>query len=158
MGQAMTSGMLSSLSSEWETPQVLFDILDKEFRFRTDVCATPANAKCDRYFTRDQNGLDQEWSGTCWMNPPYGREIGRWVKKAFESAQQGGGGMCHCMPSPGPHGHQMVAGVRHAGIRDTLYLGAPQVRGRGEQRPVPVGGRDIRDPQGPGHIEDGGGE
>jgi len=89
--RVMTSGMMSSLSDEWETPQQLFDILNAEFGFQTDVCATAENAKCAHFYTKDQNGLDQQWSGVCWMNPPYGREIIQWVKKAFETTQQGGG-------------------------------------------------------------------
>ena len=81
--------MFSSKTDLWATPQDFFDALDKEFRFETDVCALPENAKCARYFTPDQNGLAQEWTGVCWCNPPYGRKIGDWVKKAAESAKAG---------------------------------------------------------------------
>lgn len=77
--------MFSSKSNLWETPQDFFDQLDAEFHFETDVCATPENAKCERYFTPEIDGLKQEWTGVCWCNPPYGREIGKWVKKASES-------------------------------------------------------------------------
>ena len=73
----------------WETPQQLFDELDREFRFTLDVCASESNAKCERYFACEQDGLSQEWSGVCWMNPPYGRAIGEWVRKAWESSQAG---------------------------------------------------------------------
>lgn len=73
----------SSKTVEWETPQELFDELNKEFQFDLDVCATKENAKCKIFFTKDDNGLKQLWGGTCWMNPPYGREIGEWVRKAF---------------------------------------------------------------------------
>lgn len=79
----------SSKTSDWETPQDFFDRLNSEFHFELDVCATPENAKCKRYFTPEVDGLKQKWTGVCWMNPPYGREIGRWVKKAYESAQEG---------------------------------------------------------------------
>jgi len=73
----------SSATGEWETPQALFDLLDTEFHFTLDVCATAENAKCERCFTKADNGLAQDWRGeTCWMNPPYGREIGGWMKKA----------------------------------------------------------------------------
>jgi len=75
----------SSKNTEWETPQDLFDELDEEFSFDLDVCATPGNAKCEKYFTPQDDGLAQEWDGTCWMNPPYGRGIGAWIKKANES-------------------------------------------------------------------------
>lgn len=70
---------------EWETPQRLFDELDREFSFSLDVCATKENTKCRQFFTKKENGLAQEWTGVCWMNPPYGRDIGMWLKKASES-------------------------------------------------------------------------
>lgn len=79
----------SSATDLWATPQDLFDSLNKEFGFTVDVCAIPSNAKCQRYFTPEQDGLQQEWTGICWMNPPYGREIGKWVRKARLSAKAG---------------------------------------------------------------------
>lgn len=69
---------------EWETPQAFFDALDAEFHFALDVCATAENAKCERYFTVADDGLAQSWEGNvCWCNPPYGREIGKWLRKAW---------------------------------------------------------------------------
>ena len=82
----MNKGMFTGSSDEWETPQEFFDAVNEIYGFDLDVCATHANAKCERYFTKAENGLVQEWSGICWMNPPYGREIPFWVQKAFESA------------------------------------------------------------------------
>lgn len=73
----------------WATPWDFFRELDREFGFDLDVCAVAANAKCPRYFTPEIDGLRQEWRGVCWMNPPYGREIGRWVAKALDAARQG---------------------------------------------------------------------
>lgn len=84
----------SSSTSEWETPQDLFDLLAGEFPFDLDVCATADNAKCAAFYTAEQDGLAQPWAGTCWMNPPYGRVIGDWVKKAYESAQAGATVVC----------------------------------------------------------------
>lgn len=88
----------SSESDDWWTPQWLFDLLDDEFQFDLDVCASDANHKCDRYFTRRENGLAQSWVGCCWMNPPYGRredgEIGEWVSKAYASAEAGATVVC----------------------------------------------------------------
>ena len=75
----------SSKTDLWATPQNFFDALNKEFCFETDVCALPENAKCERYFTPEQDGLKQEWSGVCWCNPPYGRQIGKWVEKVAKS-------------------------------------------------------------------------
>lgn len=90
----MNAGMYSSATCEWETPQWLFDKLDAAYHFDLDVCARPENAKCGRYYTPEQDGLTQDWSGVCWMNPPYGREIGKWVRKAYETAVQGGTVVC----------------------------------------------------------------
>lgn len=81
--------MFSSRADDWETPQWLFDQLNAEFGFKLDVCATPDNAKCERYYTKAEDGLAQDWRGVCWMNPPYGREIGRWIEKAYKSSLGG---------------------------------------------------------------------
>ena len=78
--------MYSSKTDLWETPQELFDELNAIWHFETDVCAIPTNAKCERYYTPEIDGLAQEWRGVCWCNPPYGRQIGKWVKKAAESS------------------------------------------------------------------------
>ena len=80
-----TSAMFSSKTDLWATPQAFFDTLDKEFGFDLDACALSENAKCARYYTQEEDGLSQEWIGTVWCNPPYGRQIGKWVKKAAES-------------------------------------------------------------------------
>lgn len=78
----------------WATPWDFFQKLDAEFGFTLDVCALPENAKCKRYFTPKVDGLKQDWRGVCWMNPPYGREIGKWVAKALESARNGSTVVC----------------------------------------------------------------
>ena len=77
-----------------ETPQGLFDILNEEFHFELDVCATSENTKCKKYYSPAEDCLKQEWKGICWMNPPYGREIGKWMKKAYESALAGATVVC----------------------------------------------------------------
>lgn len=81
--------MFSSKSDMWETPQYLFDELDKEFHFTLDVCATPENAKCSNYYTKEQDGLAQPWKGVVWCNPPYGRQISQWVRRAWISSACG---------------------------------------------------------------------
>ena len=81
----INSVLYSSESEVWETPKALFDKLDTEFHFDIDVCALPSNAKCTPFFTPEQDGLKQKWEGVCWMNPPYGRKIGAWMRKALES-------------------------------------------------------------------------
>lgn len=77
----------SSQEDSWETPQWLFDKLNEEFKFVLDVCASDANTKVkDCYYTTKDNALIQKWSGSCWMNPPYGRGIKDWIKHAYCSA------------------------------------------------------------------------
>ena len=78
--------MLSSKSNEWATPQELFDELNQEFRFTLDPCATHENAKCEKYYTVTEDGLSKDWTGeTVFCNPPYGRQIGKWVAKAYNT-------------------------------------------------------------------------
>jgi phage N-6-adenine-methyltransferase len=93
-GQHLNRGLFSSLTPEWPTPAGVFASLDERYSFTLDACATPDNAKCERYFTPEQDALRQEWTGVVWANPPYGREIGRWLKKGWESAQQGATVVC----------------------------------------------------------------
>lgn len=85
-----TAIMFSSKSDLWETPQALFDELNAEFNFNVDVCAIPQNAKCERYYTPEADGLKQTWAGRVWCNPPYGRNINKWVEKGYNSAKIGG--------------------------------------------------------------------
>lgn len=91
--------MFSSATDLWETPQSFFDALNEEFDFETDVCALPENAKCERYFTPEDDGLAQEWTGVCWCNPPYGREIGKWVQKAAMPAHRNGATVVMLLPA-----------------------------------------------------------
>ena len=82
----------SSKSNEWETPQDLYDILNDEFHFKVDAAATDDNKKCDVYFTETDSALDKTWKDygkTIWLNPPYGRGIGKFIKKAYEEALKG---------------------------------------------------------------------
>jgi phage N-6-adenine-methyltransferase len=90
----INAGMMSSKTDEHATPQAFFDDVSKEFGpFDVDVCANEDNAKCARWFGKSPagGGLNELWTGKVWMNPPYGREIKHWVKKASESASRGGG-------------------------------------------------------------------
>lgn len=90
-----TKLMFSSESNEWETPQDFFERLNKEFYFTLDVAASDENAKCAKYFTKEDDGLSKDWnSEVCWMNPPYGREIGKWIEKAFNEARKGATVVC----------------------------------------------------------------
>ena len=80
----------SSKTDEWPTPQAFFDKINAELGpFDLDPCATPSSAKAPRFFTKDDDGLAQSWTGKVWMNPPYGRAIGHWMRKAYEEAKKG---------------------------------------------------------------------
>ena len=91
--------MFSSETDQWATPQDFFNKVHAVFNFETDVCANENHAKCDQYFTPEQDGLKQTWGGVCWMNPPYGREINLWVKKAYESAKDNGATVVCLLPA-----------------------------------------------------------
>lgn len=78
-----TSVHFSSKTDQWETPQDFFNSVQVEFKLNLDVCATNENHKLWDWFTKIDDGLSQDWKGwRCWMNPPYGREISKWVEKA----------------------------------------------------------------------------
>lgn len=81
--------MFSSKTDQWATPQDFFERLDKEFGFNLDPCADETNHKCDTYFDKSQDGLKQNWEGyRVFCNPPYGREIGKWVQKCYEESRK----------------------------------------------------------------------
>ncbi len=84
----------SSATDLWSTPQDFFDKQDAIYGFTLDVCATADNAKCAQYYTEADDGLAQPWMGVCWMNPPYGRTIGLWMRKAHESGLAGATVVC----------------------------------------------------------------
>jgi site-specific DNA-methyltransferase (adenine-specific) len=80
--------MYSNKTIEWSTPQDFFNILDREFNFTLDPCATLENAKCKKFYTIQDDGLKQSWKyETVFCNPPYEREISKWVKKCYDEGQ-----------------------------------------------------------------------
>jgi phage N-6-adenine-methyltransferase len=84
----------SSKTDLWATPQDFFNKYNLIHKFELDVCANSQNAKCKKYFTEEDNGLLQEWKGSVWMNPPYGRNIGNWIRKAYQSSVDGSKVVC----------------------------------------------------------------
>lgn len=90
-GQTMNNALLSSKKLDWCTPQDFFDKLNEEFGFALDAAATDKTAKCKLYYTPETDGLSQSWDqgGAVFCNPPYGRETGKWVQKAYEEAAEG---------------------------------------------------------------------
>ena len=92
---SINKSMLTSTTDLWSTPQYFFDEMNSIYGpFTIDVCADASNAKCTVFFDKDKNGLKQKWYGKCWMNPPYGKTIKEWMKKAYESAQNGATVVC----------------------------------------------------------------
>ena len=80
--------------TEWETPQDFYDALDREFCFTIDVCAVKENAKHRVYLTPEDDALSCDWGTVCWMNPPYDRNIGRWLERAYKESQMGATVVC----------------------------------------------------------------
>lgn len=83
-----TKLMFSSVKDDWETPQDLFDELDDEFHFTLDAASSDLNAKCEKHYTVEDDGLSQSWAGNnVFLNPPYGRNMKDWMRKAYEESQ-----------------------------------------------------------------------
>lgn len=81
--------MFGSKTDDWTTPQDFYNLLNKEFSFSLDPCANDYNHKCESYFTKEDDGLIQDWGGeTVFCNPPYGRKIKDWVKKATKNLKR----------------------------------------------------------------------
>jgi phage N-6-adenine-methyltransferase len=89
-----SSAAFGSATDEWATPPDIYAQLHAEFGFDLDVCSTHENAKCHRHFTQAENGLEQEWTGTVWMNPPYGKHIGEWMERAYTASLNGATVVC----------------------------------------------------------------
>lgn len=88
----MNGALLSSKKMDYCTPRDFFAELDREFHFTLDAAATEASAKCPAYYTPETDGLNSPWNiagGAVFCNPPYGRETGKWVRKAWEEAKSG---------------------------------------------------------------------
>jgi len=82
---SINKGLMSSNRADWETPQNLFNELDRQFYFTLDAAANEQNAKHENFYTIEDDALTKAWEGRVWLNPPYGRSIGAWVRKAYVS-------------------------------------------------------------------------
>jgi site-specific DNA-methyltransferase (adenine-specific) len=134
----INAGMMSSLTDQWATPNELFEKYNQRFGFTLDVCASDWNHKCEKYFTVDDDGLAQDWgSEICWMNPPYGREIGKWMAKAFDASKNGATVVC-LVPARTDtawwHDYAMRGGVIEF-IRGRIKFVSPQ--GQANSAPFP---------------------
>jgi site-specific DNA-methyltransferase (adenine-specific) len=92
MNEKTKGVMFSSKSNDWSTPQHFFDQLQEQFgEFTLDPCSNSSNYKVKNHFTERDDGLKQSWAGhNVFMNPPYGRVIKDWLKKAYEESQVSG--------------------------------------------------------------------
>lgn len=81
-------GLFSSMRLDWATPRAFYQALDAEFGFALDACAHDGNAKCPTFYA-DDKGLREPWLPPTFVNPPYGRQIAKWVKRAYEQSQRG---------------------------------------------------------------------
>lgn len=113
----MNAALLSSKKMDYCTPQDFFDRLNEEFHFTLDAAATDKSAKCPAYYTPETDGLKSPWNlagGAVFCNPPYGREVGKWVRKAYEEAQRGAT-VVLLIPArtDTTYFHDYIAGVKH---------------------------------------------
>jgi phage N-6-adenine-methyltransferase len=136
---------------EWSTPEDLFKSLDAQFHFTLDVCADAGNAKCPRYFTHEQDGLLQRWEGVCWMNPPYGREIGRWVQKAYDCSLYGVTVVCLLPARTDTHWWQTY--ILPLSARDLHFLPGRQHFSGKDRAPFPNAIAIFRPPLGDNHAD-----
>ena len=129
----MNKALLSSKNMCWCTPQDFFDKLNAEFGFALDPAATDKTAKCSLYYTPETDGLSQSWDrgGAVFCNPPYGREIGKWVQKAFEEAR---GGVSDCFTYPSADGHGIFSRLHLRESGNPLRARAATVHGRRRKR------------------------
>ena len=78
----------------WETPDSLFNDLNKEFHFDIDLSASKENTKCKRFISQKEDALKQIWKGKGWLNPPYGggsvNSLKNWVKKSYNETRKKG--------------------------------------------------------------------
>jgi site-specific DNA-methyltransferase (adenine-specific) len=94
-GAVDSSVHFSSKRDDWSTPQWLFERLDDYFHFTLDPCSSDANTKCRKHFTVAEDGLSRSWKGEAvFMNPPYGKEIGKWMAKAYRESKKGATVVC----------------------------------------------------------------
>lgn len=146
----MNKALLSSKKMDYCTPQDFFDKLDGEFVFALDAAATKKSTKCIRYFTPEDDGLKQPWDVppgyAVFCNPPYGRQIGEWVKKAYDESVRTGGDDRTVDSSTYRHKVFPPVYIRQGG--NTVCRRAAEIYGRGREqlraRTIPEYGGDLQ--------------
>lgn len=94
--------VFSSATEEWATPRAFVRAIERRLGgpFDLDVCATPENTVCERFYTKGDDGLSKPWNAErVWMNPPYGYGIGKWIRKAWESSERDAGIVVALIPA-----------------------------------------------------------
>jgi len=135
----MNDSLFSSKTVEWSTPQDFFDKLNEEFHFTLDPCSTDENAKCKKHYTKEQDGLAQDWTGeTVYCNPPYGREMPKWIQKCYEHFVTGGGHSGYV--NPRSDGHESVPRLYLRQSGNQIRAWTAEIRKRQGPRSVPVNG------------------
>lgn len=84
--------MWSSEDPKWRTPPYIFEFYDNIYKFNLDAAASKQNAKCRQFLTQKDNSLDTNWckkGRVIWLNPPYSRQMGAWIEKAYKESQKG---------------------------------------------------------------------
>ena len=83
--------LFASKDHDWRTPDWLFDELDHRYRFDLDAAATRLNSKCPEFLTEKDDALTINWwpGSRVFINPPYGRRVGKFVYKALEQSRRG---------------------------------------------------------------------
>ena len=143
----MNAALLSSKNMCWCTPQDFFDKLNDEFGFVLDPAATDKTAKCSLYYTPETDGLSQSWDrgGAVFCNPPYGKEISKWVKKAYEEAQ---GGQHNCVVDTRANRYGIFSRLHLRKGGNSLRARAATIYGRKREHewacPVSVYGGDLQ--------------
>ena len=108
----LNKSLFTSDKQYWETPQAFFDKINAKLHFSFDLAASDTNHKCKHYFTEKDDALKQEWhkiKGNLWLNPPYGRTLKLWVKKAYEESLLKNGGGGHCFINPIKNRYKLLA-------------------------------------------------
>ena len=81
----INKGLFTSNNPAYETPKEFYNKYNSKYNFTLDACASDTNHLCDKYYTVNNSCLDKDWTGnTVWMNPPYGNEISKFIKKAYD--------------------------------------------------------------------------
>lgn len=100
MWRVNTNLMFSSKEEKWQTPDDVFNKLNEEFNFTLDPCCQHDSAKCQKYYTPVENGLIQSWENEIvFVNPPYGRELKKWVKKSHDEVIENGSTVVMLIPA-----------------------------------------------------------